>query len=169
MRTGELHIKFNMESKMKWVHRIFGFLIALQCIGLYSGAIKDLSLHLQGWHGPLGKSILKAFLGTVFLAVGLYAIRYSFKSTANVANETVENLSNVVAKILSSEWEPYNNMKVKVSHNDFLENLSIQILEGKDSAKIANYLTKNSKRNLILDHDRKHDVMIAKKINNIEI
>ncbi len=64
---------------MKWVKRIIGLLIALQCIGLYGAAINNFNLYLQGWRGPLGKGIFMAILGTLFLAGGGYLIKSTFR------------------------------------------------------------------------------------------
>ena len=64
---------------MKWVKRILGVLISLQCIGLYSAMVRNISMHFDGWHNALGKGIFMGVVGTLFLVGGGFLIKSSFK------------------------------------------------------------------------------------------
>ncbi len=79
---------------MKWVKRIVGFFISIQCVGLYSAAIGNMNRmanHMP--NGGTGKSIYFAIIGTIFLSIGAFLIWSSFK-TKNVSVQANPNINN---------------------------------------------------------------------------
>ena len=68
---------------MKWVKRIIGFLLAIQCIGFYSAAINNFNLDLL-------KSIAMAILETVFLIIGVCIIILTFSARKPTTGENVK-------------------------------------------------------------------------------
>lgn len=64
---------------MKWFKRILGFLICLQCIGLYSAMVRNIGLHFDGWNNALGRGVFMGVIGTLFLVFGGILIKSSLK------------------------------------------------------------------------------------------